>query len=77
MLHREPVLVTLVRLVDWIPMPEGQIRLKRGRPKEYTDRLIVKALVVMVIRRQYTAYSLLAFFEPGHGIDEPAARHVD
>jgi hypothetical protein len=61
MLHGEPVLVTLVRLVDWIVMPEGQTKPRRGRPKEYTDRLIVKALVVMVIRRLYTAYSLLAF----------------
>ena len=61
MLHREAVLVTLVRLVDWIPMPEGRTQLKRGRPKAYPDRLIVKALVVMVIRRLYTAYSLLAF----------------
>jgi hypothetical protein len=42
-------------------MPEESARRKRGHPKEYTDRLIVKALVVMVIRRLYTAYSLLAF----------------
>lgn len=61
MLHREPVLVTLVRLVDWVPMSERRTGGKRGRPKEYSDRLMVKALVVMVIRRLYTAYSLLAF----------------
>ena len=29
----------------------------------YPDRLIVKALIIMVIRRLYTAYSLLAFLE--------------
>ena len=61
MLHREPLLVTLVRLVDQIPMPEEPRR--RGRPKVYSDRLMVKALVIMVIRRLYTAYSLLAFLE--------------
>jgi Transposase DDE domain len=59
MLHREAILVMLVRLVDGIAM--AQEPAKRGHPKEYTDRLMVKALVVMVIRRLYTAYSLLAF----------------
>jgi hypothetical protein len=29
----------------------------------YSDRIIVKALVIMVIRRLYSAYSLLAFLE--------------
>ena len=61
MLHREPLLVTLVKLVDTIPMPQAGVKRKRGHLKEYTDRLIVKALVIMVIRRLYTAYSLLVF----------------
>ena len=61
MLHREPLLVTLVNLVDRIPMPEPPQKRGRGRPKVYAERLIVKALVIMVIRRLYTAYSLLAF----------------
>lgn len=61
MLHREPLLVTLVNLVDRIPMPEPPPKRGRGRPKVYAERLIVKALVIMVIRRLYTAYSLLAF----------------
>jgi len=61
MLHREPLLVTLVRLVDCIPMPKPPEKRGRGRPKVYPDRLVVKALVIMVIRRLYTAYSLLAF----------------
>lgn len=63
MLHREALLVTLVGLVDQIPMPEEQKKRGRGRPKVYSDRLMVKALVIMVIRRLYTAYSLLAFLE--------------
>ncbi len=61
MLQREAILVTLVKMVDWIPMPQEPAKRRRGHPKEYRDRLIVKALVVMVIRRLYTAYSLLAF----------------
>jgi hypothetical protein len=63
MLHREPLLVTLVKLVDRMPMPPPPKKQGRGRPKVYSDRLIVKALVIMVIRRLYTAYSLLAFLD--------------
>jgi hypothetical protein len=63
MLPREPLLVTLVKLVDRIPMPEPPPKRGRGRPKVYADRLIVKALVIMVIRRLYSAYSLLAFLD--------------
>ena len=34
-----------------------------GRPITYSERVIVKALAMMIIRRLYTAYSLLAFLE--------------
>jgi hypothetical protein len=63
MLAREPLLVTLVKLVDLIPIPPEPQKRGRGRPKVYSDRLIIKALVIMIIRRLYTAYSLLAFLE--------------
>jgi len=63
MLYREPLLVTLVKLVDRIPMPQQPSKRRPGRPKVYSDRIIIKALVVMIIRRLYTAYSLLAFLE--------------
>jgi hypothetical protein len=64
MLPREPLLVILVKLVERIPMPEPPSPKRgRGRPQVYADRLIVKALVIMVIRRLYTAYSLLAFLD--------------
>ncbi len=63
MLPREPLLVTLVKLVERIPMPEPPPNRGRGRPPVYTDRLIVKALVIMIIRRLYSAYSLLAFLD--------------
>lgn len=61
MILQEPLLVILVKLIDCIPMPEPVQKRGRGHPKVYTDRLIVKALLIMVIRRLYTAYSLLAF----------------
>ena len=63
MVQEEPLLVTLVRLVDTLPFPEPVSKPGRGRPKVYSDRLIIKALVIMIVRRLYTAYSLLAFLE--------------
>jgi hypothetical protein len=63
MLPQKPLLVILVELVDHLPLPDPPTNRGRGRPKVYSDRLIVKALVIMVIRRLYSAYSLLAFLE--------------
>jgi hypothetical protein len=63
MLLEKPLLVTLVMLVDRIPMSPPPKNRGRGRPKVYPDRLIVKALIIMIIRRLYSAYSLLAFLE--------------
>lgn len=63
MLLREPLLVTLVRLVDAVPMPKEAMKRGRGRPKTYSDRLVIKALVIMVTRRLYSAYSLVKFLE--------------
>ncbi len=63
MLPRAPLLVTLVNLVERIPLPEPSKKRGRGRPPVYSDRIIIKALVIMVIRRLYSAYSLLAFLE--------------
>ena len=63
MLPQKPLLVILVELVDHLPLPQPPAERGRGRPKVYSDRLIVKALVIMVIRRLYSAYSLLAFLE--------------
>lgn len=63
MVQPEPLLVTLVRLVDRIPEPPAPAQRKRGRPKVYADRVIIKALLIMIIRRLYTATSLLNFLE--------------
>lgn len=62
MVLRDSILVSLVRLVDRIPMPPAPSR-RRGRPKTYPDRLLLKALIIMIIRRRYTAWPLLAFLE--------------
>jgi len=61
MISGESILVSLVRLVDHLPFPPPPARRKRGRQQTYSDRLIVKAVVVMIIRRLYTAWALLAF----------------
>ncbi len=63
MVPGEALLVTLVKMIDRIPMPATPTQRKRGHPKEYTDRLILKALVIMIVRRLYSAYGLLAFLE--------------
>ena len=55
------ILVSLVHLVDHLPLPPPPARRKRGRQPTYSERLIIKALVVMIIRRLYTAWALLAF----------------
>jgi hypothetical protein len=58
MVAEPTVLLTLVALVDRIPLPEPAPR--RGRPPSYSDRLFLKALVVMVLKRLPTAHALLA-----------------
>jgi len=63
MLPEKPLLVILLELVDRIPQPTPPPKTKRGRPKVYSDVLIIKALIIMVVRRLYSAYSLLTFLE--------------
>jgi len=57
-----PVLVTLVRLIDRIPTPAPAPR-RRGRPVTYSDRLFLKALVIMVLKRLPTVHALLAVLD--------------
>jgi hypothetical protein len=61
MLRQKSLLVSLVLLIDRVPGPSEPAKRSRGRPKTYADRLIMKALVIMIVRRLYTAYALLAF----------------
>jgi hypothetical protein len=63
MVQPEPILVTLVRLVDGIPEPPTPAQRQRGRPKVDADGLIVKALIILIIRRWYSATRLLNFLD--------------
>jgi len=60
MIGQETLLVTLVRLVDRAPAPPPPAKRGRGRPVTYPDRLFLKALVVMIVRRLHSPYELLA-----------------
>jgi hypothetical protein len=61
MLRHKSRLVSLGLLIDRVPGPSEPAKRSRGRPKTSSDRLILKALVIMMVRRLYTAYALLAF----------------
>jgi hypothetical protein len=61
MLTYGSILVSLVWLVEQIPTPQRPVKRQRGRQEVYSDKLFVKALLVMIIRRLYTAYALLSF----------------
>ena len=55
-------LVLLIMLVDRIPLPPTTSP-RRGRPRVYSDRLFLKALVIMVLRQLTTVHALLAVLE--------------
>ena len=52
------VLILLVDLIDAIPSPAS--KRQRGRPPTYSDRLFLKALVIMLVRDVSTVDGLLA-----------------
>ena len=60
MIPSKPPLVTLVKLVDTIPVPPPPVKRPRGRPQVYSDRLFLKALVIMVVRHLRKVHELLA-----------------
>lgn len=68
MLRHTSLLVSLVLLLDHLPWPSAPVKRPRGRPQTYSDRLILKALVIMIIRRLYTAYALLTFLEQADAV---------
>jgi hypothetical protein len=51
------ILVALLAVVDRMPLPAPPA--PHGRPPRYPDRLFLKALVVMVVRRLPTVHALL------------------
>jgi hypothetical protein len=63
MIGQESLLVTLVRLVERIPVPPPPPKRPRGRPKTYPDRLFLKALVIMIVRHLHTVHEFLTVVE--------------
>lgn len=60
MIGQESLLVTLVRLVDRVPMPPPPTKRPRGRPATYPDRLFLKALLIMIVRHLHTVHEFLS-----------------
>lgn len=67
MIPHEPLLVTLVRLVDRVPQPEPPKKRGRGRPPFYPNVLCLKALVIMIVRHLHKVHELLSV------LDQPTA----
>ena len=63
MIAQTPRLVTLLRLWDRLPVAPPPALRSRGRPKDYSDGLFVKALVVMIVRRLTKVHELLSVLE--------------
>src|SRR5262249_50936802 len=63
MISGSSLLVSLVRLVDQLPFPPPPARRRGGGQRTYSDQLIVKALVFMIIGGLYRAWALLPFLK--------------
>lgn len=61
MVPESSVLVALVQLVDQLPVPPRGGR--RGRPAVYSDRLFLKALVIMLVKHLPRVHTLLAVLD--------------
>jgi hypothetical protein len=65
----------LVKLVDRLPMPMLPTKRGRGHPTVYSDRLFLKALVIMIVRHLHTVHELLTVLEqPTHGMRNEMVR---
>lgn len=60
MVSQDSLLVILVKLVDGLPQPVLPVKRGRGHPQVYSDRLFVKALVIMIVRHLRTVHELLS-----------------
>jgi hypothetical protein len=60
MVVADRLLVQLLRLVDAIPEPPPPSSRGRGRPRVYPDRLFVKVLVLMILRRLHRVHEVFA-----------------
>jgi Transposase DDE domain len=61
MVLEDSLAVLLVALIDRIPTPP--LTPRRGRPPVYSERLFLKAVVVMVLKRLPTVHALLAVLD--------------
>lgn len=59
MIAQDTLLVMLVKLVDQIPAPPPPAKRHRGHPRVYSDRLFLKALVIMILRHLHKVHELL------------------
>ena len=66
MITQDTVLVQLIRLIECIPSPPPPLR-RRGWPIVYSQKLFLKALVIMIVRRLHKVGELLAV------LDEPTS----
>jgi Transposase DDE domain len=62
MVPEPSVLVALVQLVDRLPLPLAPPR-SRGHPPVYSDRLFLKAVVIMIVRRLTKVHTLLTVLD--------------
>ncbi len=58
MIPQVSLLVMLVQLVDRIPTPPAP-KQSRGRPSFYSDKVFLKALVIMIVKHLHSPYELL------------------
>ncbi|MGZ3353096.1 MAG: transposase [Xanthobacteraceae bacterium] len=61
MVSQTPLLMQLLALIDQLPLAASAVR--RGRPCVYSERLFLKAVVVMVLRHLPTVHALVAVLE--------------
>jgi hypothetical protein len=61
MLSHPSLLIALIHLVDAVPLPPPTPQ--RGHPKIYSDRLFLKALIIMIVRHLATVHALLAVLD--------------
>jgi hypothetical protein len=62
MIAEDGLLVQLVRLVDRIPEPPSPVR-GRGRPLFYSEKLFLKVLLIMIVRRLHKVHELLSVLQ--------------
>ncbi len=63
MVPESSVLVALILLVDRLPEPPRRTPRRRGRPPTYSDRLFLKALVIMIVKHLAQVHTLLAMLD--------------